>query len=152
MFSRFQRDDRGAAAIEMALVLPILTIFIFGIFQVGAIFAANAIMQGALGEGARYATIWPVHTDAEIKSRIESKVVNIYTGTFTVSNPVTTSVAAASATAASGSTAATPAVAAVRKTVVQISYSVTPNFIFFTLPALNITRSKTAYMSVEAAT
>ena len=49
-----QRDERGAAAIEMALALPVLVTMIYGIFQVGLLYQANAGMQHALGEGARY--------------------------------------------------------------------------------------------------
>ena len=43
--------------IEMAIALPMLILFIYGIFQVGVVFQANAGMQHALGEGARLATL-----------------------------------------------------------------------------------------------
>jgi len=52
-----RRNEKGAAAIEMAIALPVLLVMIYGIFQVGLIFQANAGMQHALGEGARYATL-----------------------------------------------------------------------------------------------
>ena len=135
---RIQRDDRGVAAVEVALVLPLLFVFIYGIFQLGAIFAANAIMQGALGEGARFATVWPVRTDAQIRSRIESKVINIYAGNFVVSDPVTTTVAA------------TATASAVKKTDLTITYNVTTDLVFFPPRSLTLTRRKTAYMAIEA--
>lgn len=157
MIRKLHRDDRGVAAVEAAFVIPVLFVFIYGIFQLGAVFAANAIMQSALGEGARYATIWPVRSDAEIKTRIENKVMNIYAGTFTVSDPVTTTVAASDMVPerpASGGNPAVPAQAgvdAVKKTVLTITYSVTPDLIFFQPPPVSLTRTKTAYMPIEAA-
>ena len=57
MIRRLKRDEQGAAAVEMALALPVLIIFIYGIFQIGMVMAASAGMQHALGEGARLATI-----------------------------------------------------------------------------------------------
>jgi len=47
----------GAAALEFALAVPVLVSMIWGLFQVGMIFEANAGVQQALGEGARYATL-----------------------------------------------------------------------------------------------
>ena len=158
MFLRLKKDNRGAAAVEMALALPILFLFIYGIFQVGAMFAANAIMQGALGEGAREATIWPARTNAQIKTKIEAKVFSVYAGNFAVADPVTTTVAASAAVAARAASGTTPAVAAsaavaaVKKTRLTITYSVTPDMLFFTLRPLVITRTKTAYMPIEAST
>ena len=52
-----RRDERGVAATEMALALPVLITMIYGIFQVGLLYQANAGMQHALGEGARLATL-----------------------------------------------------------------------------------------------
>lgn len=115
MFYRISRDDRGVAAVEMALVLPVLFLFIYGIFQIGALMAANAVMQSALGEGAREATIWPARTDTQIKTRIQSEVYNVYAGTFVVADPTTTSVTAVSGKAATGSSSAVTAVAGVKK-------------------------------------
>ena len=158
MLRRLKRDDRGVVAVEMAFLLPILFVLLYGIFQAGAIFAANALMQRALGDGARYATVWPAHTDAQIKTRIESRVINIYAGNFVVADPVTTTVAAAAAVAAKPSSGTTPAVAAsasvaaVKKTVLTIRYTVTPELVFISLPPLTLTRTKTAYMPVEAIT
>ena len=57
LLHQLKRDERGAAAIEMAIVLPVLILFIYGIFQVGILYQANAGMQHALGEGARFAVL-----------------------------------------------------------------------------------------------
>ncbi len=39
-----KRDERGVAVIEIAIVLPVLILFIYGIFQVGILYQANAGM------------------------------------------------------------------------------------------------------------
>src|SRR4051812_30237836 len=52
-----RRSDRGAAAIEMAIALPVLVLFLWGIFQIGMAGQAIAGMQHGLGEAARYATL-----------------------------------------------------------------------------------------------
>ena len=56
--SVLRRDDRGAAAIEMALALPVLVSMIYGLFQVGLLYQANAGMQHALGRGRALATLY----------------------------------------------------------------------------------------------
>ena len=62
---------------------------IYGIFRVGLLYEANAGMQHALGEGARYATLYPTPTDTQIKARMTSKLFGKGYGAFTVVNPVT---------------------------------------------------------------
>ena len=52
-----RRDESGAAIIEFALSVPILVTMIYGIFELSQLFEANAGMQHALGEGARFATL-----------------------------------------------------------------------------------------------
>jgi len=120
-----KRDQRGAAVIEMAIALPVLVLFIWGIFQVGLLFQANAGMQHALGEGARYATIWPTPTDIQIKGRINDKVYGVKNGTFTVADPVSNS----------------------NFKTLSVSYSMPMNFLFFQGPTVNITRSKKVYIA-----
>ena len=81
------RDDRGAAAIEMAFALPALVILIWGIVQLGMAFRAVAGIQHSLGEGARLATIWPQPSDDAIEAKMESVVYGIEPGTFTIHPP-----------------------------------------------------------------
>lgn len=128
-FLRLKRDDRGAAAIEMALALPILVSMIYGLFQVGLLYQANAGMQHALGEGARMATLYErytsnnVPTDAAIKSRMTTKLFGKGDGAFTVADPVT----------------------GTGYKDLSITYSKKMNFIFFNGPTITVTRTKRAY-------
>lgn len=82
------RDFRGAALIEFALILPLLVLFIYGTFIIGQLFQANAGIQHALGEGARYATIYPTPTNAQIRAKILDSKFGTNSGTFTVATPV----------------------------------------------------------------
>jgi Flp pilus assembly protein TadG len=47
------RNQRGAALVEMALVLPILAILFLGIIQFGLVLREHQIVQNAAREGAR---------------------------------------------------------------------------------------------------
>lgn len=120
-----RNDQEGAAVVEMAFALPIILTMIYGIFQLGVIFAANAGMQHALGEGARYATLYPSPNDAAIKTRMEGKIFGTKVGSFTVADPTGTT----------------------NYKDLQVSYTVTPNFLFFRLPAITIVRTKRVYLS-----
>jgi Flp pilus assembly protein TadG len=84
---RILRNREGATLVEFAFGFPILIIFIWMIFQFGLIFRANSGIQHALGEGARFATLWPVPTKDDVKATMEQSVYGIGPGRFTVSTP-----------------------------------------------------------------
>jgi Flp pilus assembly pilin Flp len=93
---RLVRDERGVASIEIAFALPVLIVMIWAIIQFGMVFRAQAGIQQALGEGARYATLClnPGNTGcssptaANIKTKITDSVYGVGPGTFTVEDPV----------------------------------------------------------------
>ena len=126
--TKVRRDERGAAAVEMAFALPVLLLFVFGIFQFGVILQANAGMQHALGEGARFATLFPKPADAAIVTRMNDSEFGMSVGTFnmpTISTPATS--------------------ACTNCRDLQVTYTVAPNFVFFTLPPRTLTRTKRVY-------
>ena len=130
IIAKLCRDERGVAAVEMALTLPLLLTFIYGIFQIGVILAANAGMQHALGEGARFATLFPTPTNEQIATRMSDKVFGVKVGVFgtpTVADPPT------------GQTGYRD---------LAVTYSVTPNFLFFNGPPIALTRTKRVYLSI----
>src|SRR5574342_974403 len=51
--SRARHADHGAAAVEFALVLPILVLLLFGIIDFGRMLAAKITLAEAAREGAR---------------------------------------------------------------------------------------------------
>lgn len=122
-YRKLLRDTRGVAAVETAFALPVLLVFIYGIFQVGIIYMANAGMQNALGEGARFATIFPMPSNADIKTRISSSAFGVGVGTF--STPEVTDGAGFKD--------------------LRVTFSMTPNFLFFTTPTITLTQKKRVY-------
>jgi Flp pilus assembly protein TadG len=140
------RDDRGAAVIEMAIILPVLVLFLWGIFQVGVAFQASAGMQHALGEGARLATICQnptaagvcsTATDAEIEARVNEKLFGTGIGDFdvTVTRP-----------------ADDPATADVDESDVDYlnlntTFTMPTNFLFFDGPDINLAQTKRVYVA-----
>lgn len=122
---RLVRDCRGAGLIEFALILPVLVLFIYGIFVVGQLFEANAGMQHALGEGARYATLYPTPSDTAIRTKILSSTFGTGDGTFTAPPP----------TSGTGYKD------------LSVTYSVATDFIFFDGPTVTITKTKRVYLA-----
>lgn len=138
------RNDRGVAAIEMSLILPFLTLFLYGIVQVGMIMAADAGMQHALGEGARVATLYPTPSDSVIKNKISDRVFGAFIGSYVVADPVTNT--SIRIVPASGTTSASTVTTNLSKDL-AIRYTVTPNFLFFTGPQITFDRKKRVYLS-----
>lgn len=134
ILSRLKGETRGAAALEFALVAPALILFIIGIAQFGVMFMANNGLRNAVGEGARYATIYPRPTNAQISQRVTD-------GRFGL-NPARIT----GPTYTSGVSAGTEYVD------ITMSYTVTPDFIFFTLPPMTLTETRRAFVYSANAT
>lgn len=81
--SRLWADDTGATIVEIAFALPVFLTFIWAVVQLGLVFRANAGIQNALGEGARFATLFPTPADSDITARMMATVDGIGPGTFT---------------------------------------------------------------------
>lgn len=52
-----RRDDSGAAAVEFALILPILVLIVFGIAQFGLAFAQVLSLNSGARQGARLGVV-----------------------------------------------------------------------------------------------
>lgn len=127
-------DRRGAAAIEFVVAIPILVSIIWGIFQVGILYQANAGMQHALGEGARLATICvPTGTtcdppsDTDIQDQITSGKFGLANGTW-------------------GTPQITTDTTAKTKTI-SVTYSQPTDFLFFQGPTVTLSASKVVYLA-----
>ena len=120
-------DRTGAAAIEFAVAVPVLVTIIWGIFQIGMVFQANAGMQHALGEAARYATIFPTPSDAEIEEMITSRRFGVGNGSWDADvGPTDT--------------------ATMTKTI-SVTYSQPTNFLFFEGPTVALSADKVIYLA-----
>ena len=54
---RKTHDEEGAAAVEFALVFPLLIMILFGIIEFGRVYSEYQVYQGAAREGARFAAV-----------------------------------------------------------------------------------------------
>lgn len=79
-------NKKGQALLEMALVLPIILLLIFGIIEFGRIYNAYLIINNASREGARHAAVGGSYD--EIRSEINEITSTLGTVeiTFTPSN------------------------------------------------------------------
>lgn len=50
-------EERGAAAVEFAIIMILLLIIVFGIVEFGIAFSKRNVYTGAAREGARYAAV-----------------------------------------------------------------------------------------------
>jgi len=70
LLAKLGKNQKGQSMVEMALILPILILLIFGIMEFGRIFNAYLIVTNAAREGARTAVVGA--TDPEIRAAIDS--------------------------------------------------------------------------------
>ena len=49
--------DQGVAAVEFALILPVLALILFGVLEFGRVWSQYQVFQGAAREGARCAAV-----------------------------------------------------------------------------------------------
>lgn len=132
--------------IEIAIALPVIILFVWGIFQLGIAFQANAGMQHALGEGARLATVCQdptadgvcgTATDEEIEDLVSDKLFGTGVGDFdvAVTRPV--------------DDPATPTVdeSDVDYLDLTATFTMPTNFVFFNGPNISLEQTKRVYIA-----
>jgi Flp pilus assembly protein TadG len=62
VLNRRRRDQRGAAALEFALIVPILVMVVFGIVDFGYMINRDTLVNNAAREGAREGSLDPDQT------------------------------------------------------------------------------------------
>ena len=73
---RWARDERGAAIVEFAIIVPLLLILVLGIVDFGRLMAVSGGLAAAVREGARYAATSANPSDPTQQSNIKSRVIN----------------------------------------------------------------------------
>jgi hypothetical protein len=122
----------GAAAVEFALAIPVLITIIWGMFQLGLIYQADAGMSQALGEAARRATISPTPTDEDIQGMITSRKFGLGNGEWETPEIDSTNIAPADG----------------GYMTISITYTMPTNFLFFPGPDVTLTKEKRIYLSI----
>jgi len=126
-FKRLGNDESGVAAMEMALSTPVLVVLFFAIFQLALILWAQASLSNAVGEAARYATIYPSPTDDQIIAYMENSQLGI-----DQTNIDSVTVARGNDNGRDFSD-------------ISVQYSVATSLIFFDGPAISLNQTRRAY-------
>lgn len=80
-----RRDDRGASAVEFALVMPLLLIIVFALIQYGLYFWAAQTGSNTVNVAARQLTVGNCDTDAELATMVQNRLGGAAVGTPTIS-------------------------------------------------------------------
>lgn len=75
MFRR--RDQRGAAAVEFALVLPIVVVILAGIFEFGMGMWRKQVLTAAVREGARYGITVSRPNSSQISAKVKQYLTDM---------------------------------------------------------------------------
>ncbi len=69
--NRISRED-GVAAVEFAIILPVLALILFGVLEFGRVWSQYQLFQGAAREGARCAAVKATDFgDCDIQTEID---------------------------------------------------------------------------------
>ena len=64
--------EEGVAAVEFALILPVLALLLFGVIEFGRVWSQYQVFQGAAREGARCAAVQATEfSDCDIQTSIQ---------------------------------------------------------------------------------
>ena len=74
-FIKKTRNEKGAAAVEFALLLPILVIIVFGIIYIGPLYYVWIELSHAARDGARLAAVG--HKSSYIETQVKNMVPSI---------------------------------------------------------------------------
>lgn len=83
--ARLRRDASGATIVEFAVVLPVLSLLLLGLLDLGYRSYATSMVQGALHDASRMATVGNF-TLTQIDTRVKARLAN-----FANNSTVTTS-------------------------------------------------------------
>lgn len=78
------RRYRGQAAVELALILPVMLLILMGMLDLGRLFYYEEAMANAAREGARYGAANPDKTKADIIEKTKAEAPDITSSALTV--------------------------------------------------------------------
>lgn len=68
------RDTRASSTVDFAFALPVLLTIMLGTLQLGQYFQVSGTLRHALGEGVRYAKVYPSATQGEVLAEIRDEL------------------------------------------------------------------------------
>lgn len=71
----FFRDNRGAAAVEFGLAIPVALVMLLGALNIGIYLYFKNSVTTAIDETARAAILYPTPTDAELQTKFASNLL-----------------------------------------------------------------------------
>jgi Flp pilus assembly protein TadG len=80
-------EERGAAAVEFAIIAPLLFMLVFGIIEFGLAWSQKNVYVGAAREGARYAATNCYPDDPCTNAKIATKVREAAVGYVLTNSP-----------------------------------------------------------------
>ena len=128
LWTRIGSDRRGGAAAEFAIISPVLIGALVGLAQLGMLFFANAGLSNAVGEGARYATIYPRPSNTQIQAKISAQRFGL--------NPTYLTTPTITPGTSNGANYLD----------ISMSYNVPLDFIFFDGPSVTLTKTRRVYV------
>ena len=131
--SRLRQSTKGVAAIEFAMAVPVLVVLIVGAVQLGVLFFANAGLNNALDEGARYATIYDTTTGT-------------HPTTSQITNYITSHEYGLTSANVGGPTYATGTSNGANYLEITLTYRVPLNFILIRVPPVTLSKTRRAYV------
>lgn len=125
---RVLRDSRGGTAVEFAFALPVLVMVMIGILQFAIVMHASGAMRHVVGEGIRYAKVYPNATTEQVLTEARDSFAGIE---------------AANVTELSFERGSSNGASFARMT---MRYQLQPVIPFAPLPAILLSQTKTAYL------
>ncbi|MGC3995229.1 MAG: TadE/TadG family type IV pilus assembly protein [Propionicimonas sp.] len=152
---RSRKSQRGAAALEFAIILPVLMLLVFGMVDFAMTFNAQSTVANAARDGARAASLGKKYAAAGTQIRGEtSALLNSSTIAYTICTAATIDATtwSCSGTASGDSTTydSKAAIDAIVRVTVSYRYSwITPlpGWVGMSNP---VTVSQTSYMRIES--
>lgn len=87
------RAEDGAAAVELALVLPVLLVIVFGIVQYGFYFRSSQVGAAAARDAARYAAVGAPLACTDFRTGVTQRLAGVQDGNVVITRDYSTTTA-----------------------------------------------------------
>jgi Flp pilus assembly protein TadG len=128
----FNNDEHGLATVEMAIVLPVLLLVLFGIMAGGLYIFARHEMDRAAREAARYCSLYSVKAANCTQANVQTIVNQSLTSTLLTSKVIAPPVITANSPTAGVSTVTIS---------ISGSFAPLPSLFYIVIPPLSVTAS-----------